>query len=74
MAAKAWVGAYYVNKNGYRTGKTRATGLWTKKNKTYYLDSNYQIVKSQWVKSGSKYYYVNEKGLVVYNQWVDSIT
>ena len=72
MAAKAWVGAYYVNKNGYRTGKTRATGLWTKKNKTYYLDSNYQIVKSQWVKSGSKYYYVNEKGLVVYNQWVGS--
>lgn len=70
MAAKTWVGRYYVNKNGYRTGKTRSTGLWTNKNKTYFLDSNYQKVISQWVTSGGKYYYMNEKGVMVKNQWV----
>lgn len=71
MAKKTWVAQYYVNKNGYRTGKTRSTGLWTKKNKTYYLDSNYEKVKSQWVTSGGKYYYMGANGVMVKSQWVD---
>lgn len=71
MAKSCWVGAYYINKKGNRTKKTRSTGIWTQKGKTYFLNSNYQKVKSQWVVSASgRYYYTDENGIVLTNQWV----
>ena len=71
MAKSCWVGAYYINKKGNRTRKTRSTGIWTQKGKTYFLDSNYQKAKSQWVVSASgRYYYTDENGVVLTNQWV----
>ena len=71
MAKSCWVGAYYINKKGNRTRKTRSTGIWTQKGKTYFLDSNYQKAKSQWVVSASgRYYYTDENGIVLTNQWV----
>lgn len=71
MATKCWAKQYYVNKHGYRSGKIRSTGLWKKKSKTYFLDENYEKVKSQWVSSGGKYYYMDEKGVMVVSQWID---
>ena len=71
MAKSCWVGAYYINKKGNRTRKTRSTGIWTQKGKTYFLDSNYQKAKNQWVVSASgRYYYTDENGIVLTNQWV----
>lgn len=71
MAKSCWVGAYYINKKGNRTRKTRSTGIWTQKDKTYFLDSNYQKAKNQWVVSASgRYYYTDENGIVLTNQWV----
>ena len=71
MAKSCWVGAYYINKKGNRTKKTRSTGIWTQKGKTYFLNSNYQKAKSQWVVSASgRYYYTDENGIVLTNQWV----
>lgn len=71
MAKSCWVGAYYINKKGNRTKKTRSTGIWTQKGKTYFLDSNYQKAKIQWVVSASgRYYYTDENGIVLTNQWV----
>ena len=71
MAKSCWVGAYYINKKGNRTKKTRSTGIWTQKGKTYFLDSNYQKAKNQWVVSASgRYYYTDENGIVLTNQWV----
>ncbi len=71
MAKSCWVGAYYINKKGNRTKKTRSTGIWTQKGKTYFLDSNYQKAKKQWVVSASgRYYYTDENGIVLTNQWV----
>lgn len=71
MAKSCWVGAYYINKKGNRTRKTRSTGIWTQKGKTYFLDSNYQKAKKQWVVSASgRYYYTDENGIVLTNQWV----
>ena len=64
MAKSCWVGAYYINKKGNRTRKTRSTGIWTQKGKTYFLDSNYQKAKNQWVVSASgRYYYTDENGI-----------
>ena len=69
MAKSCWVGAYYINKKGNRTRKTRSTGIWTQKGKTYFLDSNYQKAKNQWVVSASgRYYYTDENGIVLTNQ------
>lgn len=71
MAKSCWVGAYYINKKGNRTRKTRSTGIWTQKGKTYFLYSNYQKAKNQWVVSASgRYYYTDENGIVLTNQWV----
>lgn len=71
MAKSCWVGAYYINKKGNRTRKTRSTGIWTQKGKTYFLDSNYQKAKNQWVVSASgRYYYTDENGIVLTNQLV----
>lgn len=71
MAKSCWVGAYYINKKGNRTRKTRSTGIWTQKGKTYFLDSNYQKAKNQWVVSASgRYYYTDENGIVLTYQWV----
>lgn len=70
MATKTWIGKYYVNKNGKRSGKTRSTGFWKNNKKTYYLDSNYQLVTNQWVTSGGKNYYLGADGVMAVNQWV----
>lgn len=70
MATKTWIGKYYLNKNGKRTKKTRSTGFWKYKKKTYYLDSDYQIVKNQWISSKGVYYYMGSNGVLATNQWV----
>lgn len=71
MARKCWVGKYYVNASGKRTKKTRPTGFFISKGKTYYLNKGYKKVTDNWVEENGRHYYFNSKGIMVKNAWVN---
>lgn len=69
MAQRTWVKDKFVNKKG-RVTKTRPTGWFTSKKKTYYLDENYDEVTG-WQIIEDKTYFFNTEGIMQKNCWVD---
>lgn len=56
MASNTWVGKYFVNSSGYKSGQTRSKGLYKENNKLYYNNNKFEKV-SGWVTIDSKKYY-----------------
>lgn len=70
MARNKWVGLQYVNGNGKVT-KTRSLGFFTENGKTYYRDTNYELLKNGWHQIDSKWYYFDKNGARLKSKWID---
>lgn len=69
MAVNTWISGKWVGEDGRYTGVRNNVGWVTDDGKTYYYDSNSQIVKG-WLTVGGKTYYLNASTGVLMKGWI----